>query len=212
LRCFCNTGRVAIDLSKWEYGRRRGLPFWAALDAIGYGVRLARPALEEKTMRVEIARHALDRVPLSIIFDDSTLLVNLNYFFMRDRNLVDGENRRWEDVPVVHPESFTREFAEWCLEHGVKGKYSIVPCPAALGRIDEGLPMFSRAQQEDWLAMCRELITRNFDITPEMITHTVVVDPDTCRPLPGGIWEQYEWQTLPVDEEERVFRYISRAC
>ena len=44
-------------------------------------------------MRVEIARHALDRVPLSIIFDDSTLLVNLNYFFMRDRNLVDGENR-----------------------------------------------------------------------------------------------------------------------
>ena len=163
-------------------------------------------------MRVEIARHALDRVPLSIIFDDSTLLVNLNYFFMRDRNLVDGENRRWEDVPVVHPESFTREFAEWCLEHGVKGKYSIVPCPAALGRIDEGLPMFSRAQQEDWLAMCRELITPNFDITPEMITHTVVVDPDTCQPLPEGIWEQYEWQTLPVDEEERVFRYISRAC
>ena len=48
-------------------------------------------------MRVNIARHALDRVPLSIIFDDSTLLVNLNYFFMRDRNLVDGEARRWED-------------------------------------------------------------------------------------------------------------------
>ena len=163
-------------------------------------------------MRVEIARHALDRVPLSIIFDDSTLLVNLNYFFMRDRNLVDGENRRWEDVPVVHPESFTREFAEWCLEHEVKGKYSIVPCPAGLGRIDEGLPMFSRAQQEGWLAMCRDLVTPNFDITPEMITHTVVVDPDTCRSLPEGIWEQYEWQTLPVDEEERVFRYISRAC
>ena len=99
-------------------------------------------------MRINIARHALDRVPLSIIFDDSTLLVNLNYYFMRDRNLVDGEARRWEDVPVVHPESFTREFAEWCLEHGVRGKYSVVPCPAALGRIDEGLPLFSRAQQE----------------------------------------------------------------
>lgn len=58
-------------------------------------------------MRVEIARHALDRVPLSIIFDDSTLLVNLNYFFMRDRNPIDGQRRRWEDVPVVHPESLT---------------------------------------------------------------------------------------------------------
>ena len=163
-------------------------------------------------MRVNIARHALDRVPLSIIFDDSTLLVNLNYFFMRDRNLVDGEARRWEDVPVVHPESFTREFAEWCLEHGVRGKYSVVPCPAALGRIDEGLPLFSRAQQESWLAMCREWIVPNFDITPEMMTHTVVVDPDTCMPLPEGIWEQYEWATLPVEDEERVFRYIARAC
>ena len=163
-------------------------------------------------MQVEIARHALDRVPLSIIFDDSTVLVNLNYFFMRDRNLVDRENRRWQDVPVVHPESFVREFAEWCLEHGVRGKYSVVPCPAALGRIDEGLPLFSKAQQESWLQMCREIITPAYDITPEMITHTVVVDPKTCKPLESGIWEQYDWNNLPVDQEELVIDYITTAC
>jgi hypothetical protein len=163
-------------------------------------------------MKVEITRHALDRVPLSLIIDDSTVLINLNYFWMRDRNLVDGQNRRWEDVPVVHPESFTREFAEWCLENGVKGKFSVVPCPAALGRIDEGLPLFSRAQQESWLRMCRELIAPAFDITPEMITHTVVVDPKTLKPLESGIWEQYEWSTLPVDQEEFVIEYIATAC
>ena len=163
-------------------------------------------------MQVEIARHALDRVPLSIIFDDSTVLVNLNYFFMRDRNLVDGENRRWQDVPVVHPESFVREFAEWCLEHSVRGKFSVVPCPAALGRIDEGLPLFSKAQQESWLRMCREVITPAYDITPEMITHTVVVDPKTCKPLESGIWEQYDWNHLPVDQEELVIDYITTAC
>ena len=163
-------------------------------------------------MQVEIARHALDRVPLSIIFDDSTVLVNLNYFFMRDRNLVDGENRRWQDVPVVHPESFVREFAEWCLEHGVRGKFSVVPCPAALGRIDEGLPLFSKAQQESWLQMCREVITPAYDITPEMITHTVVVDPKTCKPMESGIWEQYDWNNLPVDQEELVIDYITTAC
>ena len=163
-------------------------------------------------MQVEIARHALDRVPLSIIFDDSTVLVNLNYFFMRDRNLVDGENRRWQDVPVVHPESFVREFAEWCLENDVRGKYSVVPCPAALGRIDEGLPLFSKAQQESWLQMCREVITPAYDITPEMITHTVVVDPKTCKPLESGIWEQYDWNNLPVDQEELVIDYITTAC
>ena len=159
-----------------------------------------------------ITRHALDRVPLSLIIDDSTVLLNLNYFFMRDRNIADGENRRWEDVPVVHPESFTREFAEWCLDHGVRGKFSVVPCPAALGRIDEPLPLISRRQQESWLQMCRELIARAFDITPEMITHTFVVDPDTCQPLESAIWEQYDWATLPVEEEELVTRYIATAC
>jgi len=163
-------------------------------------------------MQVEITRFPLDRVPLSLIIDDSTVLVNLNYFFLRDRNLADGQHRRWEDVPVVHPESFTREFAEFCLEHGVRGKFSVVPCPAAMGRIDEGLPLFSHAQQESWLQMCRELIVPAFDITPEMLTHTFVVDPRTCRPLEPPIWEQYEWETLPVDEEGRVFEYIATAC
>ena len=163
-------------------------------------------------MKVEIARHALDRVPLSIIFDDSTVLVNLNYFWMRDRNPVDGQGRRWEDVPVVHPESFTREFAEFCIESGVKGKFSVVPCPAALGRIDQGLPLFSKDQQASWLKMCRELIVPNFDITPEMITHTFVVDLDTLQPIDLNLWEQHGWNNLPVDEEDRVTDYIALAC
>ncbi|MGC9316927.1 MAG: hypothetical protein ACP5KN_02680 [Armatimonadota bacterium] len=162
-------------------------------------------------MQVEIARHALDRVPLSLIIDDSTVLVNLNYLFMRDRNRVDGQDRRWEDVPVAHPESFTREFAEFCLEAGVRGKFSVVPCPAALGRIDEGLPLFDRRQQESWLEMCRELIVPAFDITPEMMTHTKVVDPESCRPVEPEIWEQYDWEALP-DDEELILEYIAASC
>ena len=162
-------------------------------------------------MDVAVARHSLDRVPLSLIIDDSTVLVNVNYFWMRDRNPVDGQNRRWEDVPVVHPEAFTREWAELCLEHGVRGKFSVIPCPAAIGRIDEGLPLFSRHQQDDWLRMCRELIAPSFDITPEMMTHSVVVDPKTCRPVEPQLWEQYDWAKLP-DDEELVTEYIAAAC
>ena len=45
-------------------------------------------------MRVEIVPHALDRVPLSIMRDDSMVLVNLNSFFIREGNLVDDQNRR----------------------------------------------------------------------------------------------------------------------
>lgn len=162
-------------------------------------------------MEVALVRHALDRVPLSLIIDDSTVLVNANYFWMRDRNPVDGQNRRWEDVPVVHPQAFTREWAELCQEHGVRGKFSVIPCPAALGRLDHGLPLFSRTQQDDWLAMCRELIVPAFDITPEMMTHSVVVDPETCRPVEPQLWEQYDWAALPPDEG-LVTRYIAAAC
>jgi len=163
-------------------------------------------------MNVQITRHALDRVPLSLLIDDSTLLVNLSYFWMRDRNAVDGENRRWEDVPVVIPESFTRTFAEWCLAHGVRGKYSVVPCPAGLGRVDEQIPLFTGSQHESWLKMCRETIMPAFDITPEMLTHSVVVDPKTLKPLPSGIWEQYEWVSLPDDEDGPIIEYIATAC
>jgi len=163
-------------------------------------------------VEAHITRNALDRVPLSLIIDDSTVLVNLNYFWMRDRNPVDGQNRRWQDVPVVHPESFTREFAEFCLTEGVRGKFSIVPYPAALGRVDETLPLFGRAQQDSWMAMCRELIVPAFDITPEMLTHTTLVDPDTLQTIDPSIWEQYDWRTLPEDEPERVIAYISKAC
>lgn len=163
-------------------------------------------------MKVEIIRHALDRVPISLIIDDVAPLVNLNYFFIRDRNEHTGETRRWEDIPVVHPESFTREWAQWCGENGVRGKFSVVPCPAGLGRIDQGLPLFGQKQLDSWLSMCREVIMPIFDITPEMLTHTFILDLKTMQPLESRAWEQYEWQALPVDQEELVTDYIALAC
>ena len=163
-------------------------------------------------MQVEVMRHPLDKVPVSLIVDDSTVLVNMNYFFYRDRDKVEPGKRRWEDLPIVHPESFTREFAEWSLESGVKGKFSVVPCPAAIGRIDEGLPLFTKEQQESWLQMCRELITPAYDITPELITHSYVVDLETCKPTDEMLWEQFDWVALPTEQEDRVCRYLQLSC
>lgn len=161
-------------------------------------------------MEVEICRHALDRVPLSLIVDDSTALLNLNYFFLRDRNAQTGAYRPWEHLPVVIPEGFTREWAEWCGENGVRGKFSVVPYPAALGRIDQGLPLFGSAQLASWLRMCRECIIPFFDITPEMLTHTLILDPVTLTPLASRGWEQWEWRTF--GPEDRVGEYMALAC
>ena len=69
-----------------------------------------------------------------------------------------------------------RRFGTWCAEHGVKGKYSIVPYPACVGRLDRGLPGWSRRELDDSLALVRTLMLPNWDIHPEMVTHTRVID------------------------------------
>ena len=161
-------------------------------------------------MELEIVRHALDRVPLSWIVDDSTALLNLNYFFLRDLCRRTGEMRRWEDMPVVIPESFTRTWAEWCLENGVRGKFSVVPWPAAIGRLDGDLPLFGTGQLRSWLNMCRDCIAPAFDITPEMLTHTCVLDLGTMEPRADGAWEQIEWRAFR--EDEGVGPYMALAC
>ena len=73
------------------------------------------------------------RVPVSLIIDDSTCLVNMAYFGIPqfaevypDRYLQD-----WRKLPREIPDAFVLKFAEWCHDHGVKGKYSIVPYPPA---------------------------------------------------------------------------------
>ena len=75
------------------------------------------------------------RVPVSLIIDDSTCLVNLAHFCIPQFQEVfpDQYRQDWRKLPREIPDSFVREFGEWCREHGVKGKYSIVPNPACLG-------------------------------------------------------------------------------
>lgn len=161
-------------------------------------------------MQVNFTKYALDRIPICLIIDDSAPLVNLNYFWLRDRIKQTGEMQRWEDIPAVIPESFTREFGEWCAENGVKGKYSVVPCPAGLGRIDEGLPLYGKEQIDSWLDMCREVYMPNFDITPEMLTHSFVLDLKTLKPVDPPMWEQFEWAEF--HDLELIVEYIKLSC
>jgi hypothetical protein len=128
-----------------------------------------------------------NRVPLSFIIDDSTCLVNMGHFCMPqfaeawpDREIY---RRPWKTWPREIPDSFVREFGEWCAEHGVKGKYSVVPYPACVGWLDRVLPGWSHDALKQSLALVRDLMVPNWDIHPEMITHTRVIDIKTGRPV-----------------------------
>lgn len=126
------------------------------------------------------------RVPISFIIDDSTCLANLAYFGIPHFAEVypDRYRQDWAKLPKEIPDKFVRKFGEWSREHGIKGKYSIVPYPACIGRIDQKLPDWSKQQLEDSLKLVREFMTVDWDIHPEMVTHTFAIDIKTDKPYP----------------------------
>jgi len=139
----------------------------------------------EQDRRVEILnpRH---RVPVSLIIDDATCLVNLAHFGIPQFAEVfpDRYKQDWRRLPREIPDAFVRKFGEWCREHGVKGKYSIVPYPACVGWLDRDLPGWSQRELQDSLRLVREFMTPDWDIHPEMVSHTWAIDTRTGRPYP----------------------------
>lgn len=125
-----------------------------------------------------------NRVPLSLIIDDSTCLVNLAHFCIPQFAEVfpDRYKQDWRKLPREIPDSFVREFGEWSAERGIKGKYSIVPYPACVGWVDREMPGWTRRELEDSLKLVRELMMPNWDIHPEMVTHTWGINTKTGRP------------------------------
>lgn len=157
-----------------------------------------------------------NRIPVSFIIDDSTCLVNVNKFAMPQFDAAfQGRNptyhRDWKSWPDEIPDDFVREFGGWCGEHGVKGKYSIVPYPACVGRLDGELPGWSPREVDASLNLVRTLMMPHWDIHPEMVTHTRVIDLRTGHPFPERsvrFMENWEWTTgRSTDEIADYLRY-----
>lgn len=151
------------------------------------------------------------RTPISLLVDDSCPVINLTYYWIRQRQAWiqrhtpnapfkegNGDPSKLHLVPETIPAAFARKWGEWCAESGVKGKFSIVPYPAGVARVDEGFPGFPQAEFDGWMETTHNVIHPNFDITCEMLTHSHVVDLKTWQFR--DIWEQYEWVDPPVDE------------
>jgi len=156
------------------------------------------------------------RVPVSLIIDDSTCLVNMAHFGIPQFGTAWPERYKqdWRALPREIPDSFVRKFARWCREHGVKGKYTIVPYPACVGWVDRTLPGWSQRQLEQSLELVRESMMPDWDIHPEMISHTWVIDIKTGRPYPeqtGYYIENAGWsQDKSADELAAYMAYALR--
>lgn len=143
-------------------------------------------------------RNPRGRVPMSMIIDDSTCLVNLAHFAIPQFHEVfpDRYQQPWRRLPREIPDRFVRKFGEWCHEHGIKGKYSIVPYPACVGWMDRQLPGWSKRELEESLDLVRTLMVPDWDIHPEMVSHTWAINTKTGRPYPertADFMENWGW-------------------
>uniref|UniRef100_A0A7C2P2K3 Twin-arginine translocation signal domain-containing protein n=1 Tax=Schlesneria paludicola TaxID=360056 RepID=A0A7C2P2K3_9PLAN len=154
------------------------------------------------------------RVPVSLIIDDSTCLVNLAHYAIPQFAQVFPDNYRqpWKTLPREIPDAFVAKFAGWCHEHGVKGKYSIVPYPACVGWLDRDLPGWSKQELDASLQLVRDVILPDWDIHPEMVSHTFVIDTKTGRPYPEKTeWFMENWRWTDGKSVDQLTDYLSYA-
>ena len=187
----------------------------ALLAGLASSAALAQVPGERPTLNSDIrVLNPRGRVPVSIIVDDSTCLVNLNHFSIPQLARAWGYKRYfhdWRSMPQEIPDSFVRKFGEWAATHGVKGKYSIVPYPACVGRLDREIPGWSRPELEASIKLVQDLMVPNWDIHPEMVTHTRVIDLKTGHPYPESsprYMENWDWtKGRSIDELAAYMRY-----
>ena len=156
----------------------------------------------------------LNRVPVSLIIDDSTALVNMAHFGIPQFHEVFPDNypQDWRKLPREIPDSFVREFGEWCLDNGVKGKYSMVPYPACTGWLHRFIPGWTKKELEASLRLVREFMMPNWDIHPEMISHTRVINIKTGQPFPDALPEYMEnWEWSQYKSADELGSYMAYA-
>ncbi|MBN1465095.1 hypothetical protein JXA02_04990, partial [candidate division KSB1 bacterium] len=90
--------------------------------------------------------------------------------------------------------------------------YSMVPYPACVGWLDRELPGWSLQELKESLELVRTLITPDWDIHPEMVSHTRVIDTRTGRP-----YEEYSdfymenWRWTDGKSVDELADYMSYA-
>ena len=159
-----------------------------------------------ETSPVIQVRNPLNRKPVSLIIDDSTALVNLAYYGIPQFKEVFPAQylQDWTRLPREIPDDFVREFGDWCKAKGIKGKYSMVPYPACTGWLHRFIPGWTEKQLRESLALVRDFMQPDWDIHPELISHTRVINIKTGLPFPEttpNFMENWEWsQDKSADE------------
>lgn len=131
-------------------------------------------------------------LPVSLIIDDSVPCLNALYYFRLQVN-----REEYEGHERLIPLDFLKQFADVCQKWGIRGKFTVLPYPAGLGTILDGWEGCDQGELAAWLELTRLAITPQFDITPEILTHTLALDLKTHHLIPEAehLWMAKRTQT-----------------
>jgi len=116
-------------------------------------------------------------IPISLIIDDGAPLINVFWWHAAEAQKTEAPVQK-SGEPVVKDVApdFIRDFAGVISRHGIRGKFSVLPYPAGLGKISEGWPGCDKAALKSWVRTVREEVMPLMDITPEVLTHAKTLD------------------------------------
>ncbi|MCX7887713.1 MAG: hypothetical protein N3B01_10755 [Verrucomicrobiae bacterium] len=137
-------------------------------------------------------------LPLTLIIDDPAPCINVYWWHVAERQNTDTPRlNSGEAILREVPVEFVSEVGEVLAQWGIKGKFTVLPYPAGLGSIAEGLKGFSKSAVERWLAIVRREIAPRMDITPEILTHAKTLDLATHTLLAEN---EREWSAKQTAE------------
>ena len=113
-----------------------------------------------------------ERVPVSILLDDCTPCRNPAWYEFPDQG-------HRAEIPL----SFAEAFAGVVARTGMAGKFSVVPCPGGVGRVDKEMPGVDPGELLQFLQLVRERIAPRLDLSPELLTHNRAMDLTTMQLL-----------------------------
>lgn len=138
------------------------------------------------SIRIEKPRLGL---PVSLVVDDGVPCINPLYYYYLQVPL--EKHQTYQTHEPCIPLDLIEQFAAVIERHAMRGKFTILPYPAGLGTILEGWDGCDRQEIARWLDVVRSAIAPQFDITPEILTHTLALDLRTHTLIPEAaehIW------------------------
>lgn len=108
----------------------------------------------------------MSKIPLSLIIDDAGPVNMFHFHALKQKH------------DMIVPPAFALHFGKICRSLGVKGKFSVVPCPAGLGRLDRPGEVngVDPDHIEAFVDIVKKYISPNFSITSEILTHYLALN------------------------------------